>query len=191
LSKSTVRALTAARESNAKAALITANSNTPAQDKADVVLTTPLRDKSYCHTVGYTSPILAACYLASVWRREEFPATDLAEYMRMLLTLRPIALKIGGELAKAQRLIAAGSLIDDPTARELALKVAEGAWVPTTMLGVEDTLHGHLVGHDASSAAPGEGEIAAASMAWVGLFDSEITGPGNCSVEGVKIGDNF
>ena len=152
LSKSTVRALTAAREANAKTALITATSNTPAQDKADVVLTTPLRDKSYCHTVGYTSPILAACYLASVWRREEFPAADLAEYMRMLLTLRPVALRIGGELAKAQRLITAGSLIDDPTARELALKIAEGAWVPTTMLGVEDTLHGHLVGHDASSA---------------------------------------
>ena len=57
-----------------------------------------------------------------------------------------------GELAQAERLIAAGSLIDVPTARELALKVAEGAWVPTTMLGVEDTLHGHLVAHDANSA---------------------------------------
>lgn len=152
LSKSTVRALTAAREAGAKTALITAAGDTPAQKIADVVLTTPLRDKSYCHTVGYTSPMLAACYLASAYRREEFAAADLAGYLRTLLTLRSVALEIGRELAKAQRLIAAGSLIDDPTARELALKIAEGAWVPTTMLGVEDTLHGHMVGHDASSA---------------------------------------
>ena len=46
LSKSTVRALTAAREAGARTALITATGNTPAQNIADVVLTTPLRDKS-------------------------------------------------------------------------------------------------------------------------------------------------
>jgi glucosamine--fructose-6-phosphate aminotransferase (isomerizing) len=152
LSKSTVRALTGAREAGAKTALITAAGKTPAQDSADIVLRTPLRDKSYCHTVAYSSPILAALYLASAVRREAFPAADLAAYLRTLLTLRSVALEIGGELAKAQRLIVAGSLIDDPTARELALKVAEAAWIPTAMLGVEDTLHGHLVGHDAGSA---------------------------------------
>jgi len=152
LSKSTVRALGAAREAGARTALITATGNTPAQDIAEVVLTTPLRDKSYCHTVGYTSPMLAALYLASLWRNEAFPAGELGGYLRALLAMRPLALAIGGELAKAKRLIAAGSLLDDPTARELALKIAEGAWVPTTMLGVEDTLHGHLVGHDAESA---------------------------------------
>ncbi len=65
---------------------------------------------------------------------------------------RSSALQIGSELAKAERLLAAGSLVDVPTARELALKVAEGAWVPTGVLGVEDTLHGHLVAHDANSA---------------------------------------
>lgn len=147
-----MRALSAARDAGARTALITVTSNTPADQLADVVLATPLRDRSYCHTVGYTSPMLAACYLASLWRGEEFPAAGLAGYLRTLLALRPLAVKIGGELARAQRLIASGSLIDDPTARELALKVAEGAWVPTTMLGLEDTLHGHLVGHDANSA---------------------------------------
>ena len=96
--------------------------------------------------------MLTALALASAHRREIFQAAGLAVYLRALLRLRSAALKIGGELAKAQRIIVAGSLIDDPTARELALKIAEGAWVPTTMLGVEDTLHGHLVGHDANSA---------------------------------------
>ncbi len=152
LSTSTVRALAAARETGTKTALITAAVNTPARDLADVVLRTPLRDKSYCHTVGYTSPMLTGFYLASAYRGEEFPAAGLAGYLRELLTMRTRALQIGGALAKAERLVAAGSLIDVPTARELALKVAEGAWVPTTVLGVEDTLHGHLVAHDANSA---------------------------------------
>jgi fructoselysine-6-P-deglycase FrlB-like protein len=152
LSTSTVRALAAARETGAKTALITAASDTPAQDIADVVLRTPLRDKSYCHTVGYTSPMLTGFYLASAYRGEEFPAAGLAGYLRELLAMRTRALQIGGALGKAERLVSAGSLIDVPTARELALKVAEGAWVPTTMLGVEDTLHGHLVAHDANSA---------------------------------------
>ncbi|HEV3289531.1 MAG TPA: SIS domain-containing protein [Streptosporangiaceae bacterium] len=152
LSTSTVRALAAAREAGAKTALITAAGNTPARDIADVVLVTPLRDKSYCHTVGYTSPMLTGFYLASAYQEGEFPAAGLAGYLRELLTMRTRALEIGGALGKAERLVAAGSLIDVPTARELALKVAEGAWVPTTVLGVEDTLHGHLVAHDASSA---------------------------------------
>jgi glutamine---fructose-6-phosphate transaminase (isomerizing) len=152
LSTSTVRALAAAREAGAKTALVTAADNTPARDLADVVLVTPLRDKSYCHTVGYTSPILAGFYLASAYRQEEFPAAGLGRYLGELLTMRTRSLEIGGELGKVERLISAGSLIDVPTARELALKVAEGAWVPTTMLGVEDTLHGHLVAHDANSA---------------------------------------
>ena len=152
LSTSTVRALAAAREAGAKTALITAADNTPARDIADVVLVTPLRDKSYCHTVGYTSPMLAGFYLASAYRQEEFPAAGLGRYLGELLTMRTRALEIGGELGKVERLVSAGSLIDVPTARELALKVAEGAWVPTTMLGVEDTLHGHLVAHDANSA---------------------------------------
>jgi glutamine---fructose-6-phosphate transaminase (isomerizing) len=152
LSASTVRALAAAREAGANTALITAASNAPAHDIADVVLRTPLRDKSFCHTVGYTSPMLTGFYLASAYRQEEFPAASLAGYLRELLTMRSGALLIGGALGKAERLVAAGSLIDVPTARELALKVAEAAWVPTTVLGVEDTLHGHLVAHDANSA---------------------------------------
>ena len=152
LSKSTVRALAAARIAGARTALITAAGGTPARDLADVVLTTPLRDKSYCHTVGYTSPMLTGFCVASAYREEAFPAAGLGRYLGELLTMRPRALEIGRELGKAERLIAAGSLIDVPTARELALKIAEGAWLPTAMLGVEDTLHGHLVAHDADSA---------------------------------------
>ncbi len=152
LSKSTIQALAAARGAGAKTALITAADNTPAREIADVVLTTPMRDRSYCHTVGYTSPMLTGCYLAAACRADEFGAAGLAGYLRELMTMRSRALEIGGELATAERLVATGSLIDTPTARELALKVAEGAWIPTSALGVEDALHGHLVAHDKKSA---------------------------------------
>ena len=103
LSTSTVRALAAAREAGAKTALITAAGNTPAWDIADVVLRTPLRDKSYCHTVGYTSPMLTGFYLASAYREEEFPAAGLGRYLRELLTMRTRALEIGGALGRAER----------------------------------------------------------------------------------------
>src|SRR5260221_5054266 len=96
--------------------------------------------------------MLTGFYLTSAYREENFPAAGLAWYLRALLRMRSGALQIGGELAKAERPAAAGSLIDIPGARELALKAAEGAWLPTTVLGVEDTLHGHLVAHDANSA---------------------------------------
>jgi glucosamine--fructose-6-phosphate aminotransferase (isomerizing) len=200
LSTSTVRALAAAREAGAKTALITAAGKTPARDIADVVLTTPLRDKSYCHTVGYTSPMLTGFYLASAYRGEEFPAAGLAGYLRQLLTMRSGVLEIGSELGNAERLIAAASLIDVPTARELALKVAEAAWVPTTVLGVEDTLHGHLVGHDANSAlvvvvtggpaadraAEGAHELLMAARR-IGLRTAAILGPG---LEGAILSDD-
>ncbi len=104
--------------------------------------------------------------------------------------MRSRALEIGRALGKAERLVAAGSLIDVPTARELALKVAEAAWIPTTMLGVEDTLHGHLVAHDANSAlvvvvtgGPGAGRAAEGAhellMAArrIGLQTTAILGP--------------
>ena len=64
------------------------------------MLVTPLRDKSYCHTVGYTSPMLAGFYLASAYREEEFPAAGLAGYLRELLTMRSSALEIGRALGR-------------------------------------------------------------------------------------------
>ena len=45
-----------------------------------------------------------------------------------------------------------GAGLDLITARELALKIAEGARVPTGALHLESLLHGHLAGEDASTA---------------------------------------
>ena len=52
-------------------------------------------------------------------------------------------------LAGCERLIVAGSGVDEITARELALKIEEGVHVPVTPLGIEKVLHGHLPAADA------------------------------------------
>jgi len=150
-SRSTLAALEAARESGATTALITAAVNSPVADAADMVLPTPVQDQSYCHTVGYTSPMLAAMFLGSTLWREPFPAEALTSYLRELRALEPRAAQVARGLRDARRIVASGSLIDQPTACELALKVAEGPRLPTTALGLEDTQHGHLVGHDHDS----------------------------------------
>jgi fructoselysine-6-P-deglycase FrlB-like protein len=41
-------------------------------------------------------------------------------------------------------LITIASGADRPAARELALKIEEAAWIPTTMRDLETFLHGHL-----------------------------------------------
>ena len=45
-----------------------------------------------------------------------------------------------------------GAGLDLITARELALKLAEGARVPTAALQLESLLHGHLAGEDPATA---------------------------------------
>src|SRR5204863_1258688 len=52
-------------------------------------------------------------------------------------------------LAGCERLLAVGSGKDHVTARELALKIEEGAHIPVTPLGMEKVLHGHLPAADA------------------------------------------
>ncbi len=49
-------------------------------------------------------------------------------------------------------LLCAGAGLDQVTARELALKIAEGARLPTSALELETVVHGQLAGNDASGA---------------------------------------
>src|SRR4029077_12030098 len=54
-------------------------------------------------------------------------------------------------LAGVERLIVVGSGVDRPAARELVLKVEEGAHLPAAMRDLETVLHGHLGGMDAKT----------------------------------------
>ena len=51
-------------------------------------------------------------------------------------------------LADCRRLLVVGSGVDEITAAELALKLEEAIYVPTTPLGAEKVLHGHLPAAD-------------------------------------------
>jgi len=136
----TLKALDAAKRNGARTILITAK---PDLVTADIVIATPLVDTSWCHTVGYVSPLLALTAIAG--------AADEETCYRVIdenLARRDGFAAAAGVLADAERLITVGSGIDEITARELALKIEEGTHVPTTPLGMEKVLHGHLPAAD-------------------------------------------
>ena len=62
--RATIHALDAAREAGAVTATIGARADSPTALGADHVIVTPLRDRSWCHTVAYSSTILAGAAIA-------------------------------------------------------------------------------------------------------------------------------
>jgi glucosamine--fructose-6-phosphate aminotransferase (isomerizing) len=137
----TAATLAAMRATSARTILITARPEVDAG--ADLVVPTPLVDTSWCHTVGYVSPLLALTAIAGA--ADETTATRVVEGT---LALRPRFKEAAARLNGCERLIVAGSGVDEITARELALKIEEGVHVPVTPLGIEKVLHGHLPAAD-------------------------------------------
>jgi fructoselysine-6-P-deglycase FrlB-like protein len=131
----------AMKATSARTILITARAEV--DTGADLTIGTPLVDKSWCHTVGYVSPLLALTAIAG--------AADETTCKRVIdgtLALRPRFREAAQTLNACERLIVSGSGVDEITARELALKIEEGVHVPVTPLGIEKVLHGHLPAAD-------------------------------------------
>ena len=129
-----------------RAALVTAR---PGNEGPGVTpIATPEHDRSWCHTVAYTSPILAVALGLRALAVDEAERVIAGE-----LAARPRRRAEAQRLAGAARLLAVGSGLDAITAAELALKVEEAAYVPTTPLGAEKVLHGHLPAADAATGA--------------------------------------
>jgi fructoselysine-6-P-deglycase FrlB-like protein len=147
--RATTLALEAAAAGGAVTALVTNRPGGSASGPARHVIVTPVHDDSWCHTVAYVSSIAVGAVLS---RELGLPVIDGAEAESLLRTAldRPPA---AAALAGADRVLCAGAGLDLITARELALKLAEGASVPTAALHLETLLHGHLAGEDASTAA--------------------------------------
>lgn len=146
----TNRSLEAARATGATTALITASSASPGAGLADIVLETFEVDQSWCHTVGYVSPIVAAVTVAA-----ELTATTpdpVAVRSALGSGLQPAAVDAAEHLVAAlatmDRVIVIGSGPDRVTARELVLKIEEGTHLPAAMRDLETLLHGHLAGID-------------------------------------------
>jgi fructoselysine-6-P-deglycase FrlB-like protein len=139
--EATLASVQAAAGRGARTMLVTARPDrAPA---GPLVVATPLRDTSWCHTVGYLSPLLAFHAMA---RGKAGAARAAVEAM---LARRAELATAAAALDGCTRLLAVGSGADEITARELALKVEEAVHVPVTPLGVEKLLHGHLPAADA------------------------------------------
>jgi glucosamine--fructose-6-phosphate aminotransferase (isomerizing) len=146
----TIAALEAARAAGARTALLTASAGAPAAAAADIVLATVEMDRSWCHTVGYVSPMAAAVAVAAAFGGTEANGRALAARLRAGIEAawgggadRP-ATTIGRAISEASHVLVVASGVDRTTARELVLKIEEAAWVPSAMRDLETFLHGHL-----------------------------------------------
>ncbi len=150
--EATIAALSAARTRGARTAAITASTGAPVATGRDLVVSTVELDRSWCHTVGYVSPIAAAVVTADLLADEPPRPGRLASRLMAGIEAahatgpdgtRPDA-EIGNRIAAADRLLVVASGTDRITARELALKVEEAAWIPSATRDLETFLHGHL-----------------------------------------------
>ena len=146
--RATTLALEAARAAGARTALATAPPGGTASAPAEIVLVTPVHDDSWCHTVAYTSAIAVGAALARELGAHTLSGADAEALLGDVLAAAPDAAVLAG----SERILCAGIGIDLITARELALKLAEGARLQTAGLHLETLLHGHLAGEDAGTA---------------------------------------
>ena len=139
----TNEAIRVAREAGARTALITVGSESPGAALAELIVCTEEQDQSWCHTVGYLSPILAGVVIAARLAGTRPDARAIHALLDVANDPRA-ASDVAAGLSGIDRLIIIGSGPDHVSARELALKVAEGARLPAEAHELETILHGHL-----------------------------------------------
>ncbi len=147
-------AVTAARDAGSATALITVSDRSPGAAIADIVVATGELDQSWCHTVGYVSPIAAAVAVAGHLTGSAVAPDVARDVVRAGLAAEPTsqAEVLAGALAGVDRLLVLASGADRPAGRELVLKVEEGAWLAAAYRDLETFLHGHLAATEASTA---------------------------------------
>ena len=150
----TNRALEQARRSGATTALLTVSDRSPGAALADIVVTTDEQDQSWCHTIGYIAPILAATAVGGHLAGSAVHAAAARQLLAAGLSPRAVdeTERLAGAIAGASQLVVVASGADRPAARELVLKVEEGAHLAAAMRDLETMLHGHLAGVDATTA---------------------------------------
>jgi len=144
----TNEALKAARAAGSAAALITVSDRSPGAALADHLLATGEQDQSWCHTVGYLSPVIVAAALAAELKDAPLDPVIVRAVLDAASDQEAAAETAAAALANCTRLLVVGSGIDYPAARELALKIEEGARLPATALQLETIRHGHLAAVD-------------------------------------------
>jgi len=149
--RATTLALLAARAAGADTIAITHRPDAAVAGAAERVLVTPGHDDSWCHTLAYTSALAAGAALAA--RLGPFTADPAAAREALERALRLTgADTIAERLADRRVVLCAGAQADHITARELSLKIAEGARLPTLAMELETVLHGQLAAHETADA---------------------------------------
>jgi fructoselysine-6-P-deglycase FrlB-like protein len=139
--------LAAARAAGARTALITVTERSPGADHADVVVETEELDQSWCHTVGYVSPMVAVAAVGAHLTRTPVDRELMGavhDLLRAGLDRAPIVESIAERLASRRQILVVASGADRPAGRELTLKIEEGTWLPAAYRDLETFLHGHL-----------------------------------------------
>ncbi len=144
-------AIAASAAAGAQTALITASAHSPGGQLAEIVVETVEVDQSWCHTVGYVSPLVAAAAVGAHLSSRDIDPDDAADLLESGADDEAGAEAIAAALADARTLLVIGSGADRPAARELVLKVEEASWLPSAMRDVETFLHGHLPSTDNST----------------------------------------
>lgn len=144
----TIRALDAARRNGAATAAVTVTARAPIAAAAEIVVATDELDQSWCHTVGYLSPLLAATAVAAHLLDRELPRATIVEVLSGGLAKSSEAEAIAAALAERSHVLVVAGGADVASARELALKIEEGAWLPAVHRDLEMLLHGHLAATD-------------------------------------------
>lgn len=146
--RATILAMEAARKAGAATGLITARPQSSGVAAADAVFATPLVDRSWCHTVGYLSPMLAGASIAEAITPSPIDATRLQGDLSAVVANSEQADSLARDLYGVDRLIITAAGHDRSPARELALKIEEGVRLPSRFLELETVLHGHLAAAD-------------------------------------------
>jgi glucosamine--fructose-6-phosphate aminotransferase (isomerizing) len=140
-------ALERARTAGTATALITVGAGSPGARLADHLILTHEQDQSWCHTIGYLAPTVTGAVLAARVAAEE-PDPLVVRALLDAADASNASAQVAGRLAECSRILVIGSGVDYVTARELALKIEEGAHLPAAALQLETVRHGHLAAAD-------------------------------------------
>ncbi len=143
----TNRALETARAAGARVGLVTVTARSPGAVQADpgLVVETAELDQSWCHTIGYLSPLVVGVALAAALDDE--PIGPVADALAPALEGGNGAISsieaVASALGDVGRMLVIGSGADRVAGRELTLKLEEGTWIPSAYRDLETMLHGH------------------------------------------------
>ena len=137
-------ALRAAAAGGARTGAITVSAGSPAGQLADIVIATDELDQSWCHTIGFLSPLLAAAAVGAKLRDAVLDPGPVSALLAAGTRTATAAEALASPLATTSQLLSVASGADRPTGREFALKVEEASWLPTAYRDLETLLHGHF-----------------------------------------------